>query len=271
MFNFKSFLKFLVVFLFVSCSAYITYDFLGYKKAYNEASKKLVTHTANDILLLNINLKNKISQLLIDELDLFIKLSDNPENTEYNNKIIKLFKQYLPSFHTFSLADKQGEIMTDIFFEKVGRLCRQDIKQFALHESNTWLTIHPGLGKYHYDLILPWQYANTQKIMFISFDIKSLVKILKNNKRANHELFLVRKDKDNLIELSSAGSRAEMAASNDKVFLDNKQLKSFSQDIKNTYWTVIELPDENLLNFYLKELYNKISHFISYQITKIGL
>jgi hypothetical protein len=264
MLKFKKLLKLILIIIVVGGVAYLTYDYKKYTKSYQAISEKLVTQTADDILLLNADLKNKISQLLIKHLDLFIKLANTPEDSELISQADILFKQQLPSFYTFSLADQHGEIMTDIFFEKVGRLCRQDIKQFALNESNTWLTIHPGLGKYHYDLLLPWQYAETKKIMFISFDIDSLVDILKKNKRENHELFLVRKDKNNLVELSSSGSRADLYKMNSGIFLDDKHLQGFSQDISNTYWTVIELPQNSLFNFYIKQLYNKVYSQLSY-------
>jgi hypothetical protein len=238
---------------------FVFYDFINYKHHYNEKSKSIVEQTVNDILKLNSNLRTQISHLMIENQDALVKLYADPENTQLIEQLKISFKQKIPSFYTFTLADQHGNLVTDVFFEKVGRLCRQDIKQYALQESNTWLTIHPGMEQYHFDIIVPWHYAESKQIMFISFHIDELVNILKKNERSNHELFIVRTDKNNLIELSSSGSRADQ---NNTFFLSDTQLQGYSSNIAGTYWTVFELPSISFIKYYLHEvLYTRIANF----------
>lgn len=250
--GFKLIFKVISSLLVIATIIFISFDFFKFEQMYIQNSKKVVTKTVDDILQLNANLRTKISHLLIENQELLIKLSDDPENTEVIQQVTKLFKEKLSSFYNFSLADKHGNLITDVFFEQAGRLCRQDIKQFAANKGNTWLTIHPGMGQYHYDLILPWQYSDSKRIMFISFYIKDLVNILKNNERSSHELFIVRKDKSNLIELSSSGSRADQ---NNTFFLTDKQLQGYSSNISGTYWTIFEIPEVSLFNYYLQQVW----------------
>jgi len=232
---------------------------MNYKHHYNKVSESIIEQTVNDILDLNANLRSKISLVLIENPELIRKLSDDPENPELVEEVKQLFRDTISSFYTFTMADKHGDLITDVFFENAGRLCRQDIKQFALHESNTWLTIHPGVDQYHYDLIIPWQYADSKRIIFISFYLDDLINILKENQRSSHELYIFRKDKSNLIELSAKGSRPELT---DGIYLTDKQVKTHSKDIAGTYWTIIELPQTSLFNFYLKdEIYKRIATF----------
>jgi hypothetical protein len=252
-------IKIFINVLILSVVIYFSYDFINFKHQYYKTSERLIEKSVNDVLLLNANLRTKISQLLIKHSELLVKLSNNPENSELVEQVIQLFKQQIPSFYTFIMADKHGELITDVFFEKAGRLCRQDIKQYALHETNTWLTIHPGIEQYHYDLIIPWQYANSKRIIFISFFLDELVGILKKNQRPSHDLFIFRKDKSNLIELSAEGSRAEQTKG---IYLSKTQVDTFSKNIAGTYWTIIELPQTSLFNYYLNnEVYKKLSLF----------
>ncbi|MFK5983857.1 MAG: hypothetical protein QM479_00310 [Pseudomonadota bacterium] len=253
-FSFKLFFKIALSLCVAAIVILFSMDFFKFKKIYKENSKQLVTDTVNEILQLNINLRSKISHLLIKNQELLIKLSKDPEDTKLIDKINQVFKAQLSSFYNFSLADQHGTLVTDIFFEQVGRLCRQDIKAFAVNQKHTWLTIHPGVGQYHYDLILPWEYGGEKRIMFISFYIDDLVKILKNNQRPSHELFIVRKDKNNLIELSSSGSRADQ---NNTFFLTDKQLQAYSKNISGTYWTIVELPEVSIFAYYMQEVWYK--------------
>ncbi|MFK5895218.1 MAG: hypothetical protein QM504_18550 [Pseudomonadota bacterium] len=251
--------KILINLLILSIVIFAFYDYINYKHHYNEKSKNIVEQTVNDILKLNSNLRTQISHLMIENQDVLIKLYNDPEDIQLIEQLKTTFKKQLPSFYTFTLADQHGNLVTDVFFEKVGRLCRQDIKQYALHESNTWLTIHPGMEQYHFDIIVPLHFGDTKQIMFISFYIDGLVNILKQNDRPSHELFIVRKDKNNLIELSSSGSRADQ---NNAFFLTDKQLQGYSSNIAGTYWTVIELPSTSFFKYYLHDtLYNRIANF----------
>ncbi len=250
--RFKKFAQIAAIILVVVSIIFISYDYYQFKQRFNQDSVNKVNGVVNDILQLNANLRQKITELFIKHQKLIQKVTEEPENEKAYEQLDKLFKQHLESYYTFIVADNHGELITDDFFEKAGHLCRQDIKNYAASGKATWMAIHPGMGEYHYDLIIPWQYGDGErKIIFISFKVNSLVNIIRKYESEGHRIYIVRKDKSNLIELTAEGSRDNN--SDNILFLSDKQTQGTSARIAGTYWTAIELVYPNMFSLYLKQ------------------
>lgn len=247
----KKFIAGFLLFSTLLVTIILLFDYYKFRLEYHQYSKQNIDQVVRDILAFNAKQRKKVSQLFIKHAGLIRELSHDPENSELLDNMDKLFKQNFPAYFTFIIADNHGELITDDFFEKVGRMCRQDIKEFAINGQTSWLVIHPGPAKYHYDMIIPWQFGKEpRRIIFISFLVDELATILRQHETDGRQLFIVRKDRNNLVELGSKGSRYDLY--HNVVFLSDNELFEYKADIKGTYWTVVEKKHTNLLKLYLK-------------------
>ncbi|MBF0264523.1 MAG: hypothetical protein HQL46_04570 [Gammaproteobacteria bacterium] len=243
-------IRIFIVLFILSIIAFFAYDYRNFSKIKNAEAKEQVNQALNDILKLNSSLRFQISHLLILNRDLFEELIQNPESEKLIEKFDAIFNNNLPSYYTFSLADENGDLLTDHFFEKVGRLCRQDIHEFAVDESTTWLTIHPGPDEYHYDLMLPWNKNSKKRVVFLGFKIDSLVEILKSRQPIGRKLYIVRSDKNNLVEVSANGSRDKMS---NQLFLSDQIQYHISEPIEGTYWAIVDVIETPIYKLYYRE------------------
>jgi len=243
-------IRIFVVLIILSIAGFFTFDYRSFSKQKNAEAREQVNLALNDILKLNSNLRLQISHLLIKNRNIFQSLIKNPENHDLIEQLDAIFKKDLPSYYTFSLADENGDLLTDHFCEKVGRLCRQDIHNFAVNESNTWLTIHPGPDEYHYDLMLPWNKDNKKRVVFLGFKINTLVEILKKRQPKGRKLYIVRSDKNNLVEVTANGSRDKQTS---QLFLSDSLQYHISEPIDGTYWAIVDVIDIPLYQLYYEE------------------
>ena len=117
---------------------------------------------------------------------------------------------------------------------------------FANNHHQTKIYIHPGPGEYHVDIMVPWTYGKDKTgVFFASFKPTLFAKLLNNSRVAGHNLYLIRSDTPDLIEVASEGSRATLVRD---VRLTPEEIKriGYSQPVLGTNWTLVDVPETDI-------------------------
>jgi diguanylate cyclase (GGDEF)-like protein/PAS domain S-box-containing protein len=226
-----------------------------------ESSFELTMQSINSYLDL---MRTKVALLAYKQNNLISKLFEDPENFELIDKLNVIVKKQMPDAFGISLANSNGEVIFDDFDGHVGESCRTNIYQFASTKGTYHqIRIHPNSSGYHFDMMIQFSDKKAGKgIFFISFFVKSLVKIFKQNMLPEHQLMLLLQGDENLIEIHNEGSRIDMQRPLHLTETEYKRL-NLSAPVVNTLWNLVNLPPEQTNSKQFKQIL--ISH-ISYII-----
>ncbi|VAW60485.1 diguanylate cyclase/phosphodiesterase (GGDEF & EAL domains) with PAS/PAC sensor(s) [hydrothermal vent metagenome] len=212
------------------------------------------------------NLQTGLRILITENPGLIARLAGDPENDSLLSKIDQKLKNYFTYFYAVTITDHYGNLFIDDFGEKIGDFCRMDIQLFAEKNPSYGISIHPGPSRYHFDIMVPWEINNDRYrikkgIFFVSFSTEELVNILNDGETPGHEIYILHREKTNLIEITTNGGREIL---NGKNFLSNKLIVN-RKPIKNTLWEVVDLISYDLRENFINNI------VIEYSIIFIGV
>jgi len=196
-------------------------------------------------------------------------LSNNADNKTIRDveaTMANELKSSMGEYYAFVTRREDGHFTPDEFDETIGDLCRHDMEHY-LNENKSiihsddfnekdYLTykpfLHPNPVKYHFDLISPWQdtQGNIHLFSFL-FDTKSIVDILKTYTKSQHQLLILKKNSDVLIEINETGDRSQLG---ENIRLNETQLAHLygRKNINNTLWDIAAIVDEKVSSNYKK-------------------
>jgi len=206
---------------------------------HSKISHHSVNSSVSEITLLLESLRNALQMLVDENQTLILQLSNTPDDERLLEQLNTKLTDYFPRFHAFTLSDNHGEVLTDDLGEKVGDLCRNDIRLFATEQEH-WVLIHPGPADYHFDIMVPWQHQGESGVFFVSFHTDLLSDVLKHNEVPGHTLYVLHQERSNLIELISSGTRKTLDGEN---FIDEQLAARVGHRgvIEGTRWEIIDL------------------------------
>ncbi|MCK4709198.1 MAG: hypothetical protein KAU21_11325, partial [Gammaproteobacteria bacterium] len=192
------------------------------------------------------NLRDKITIETFRHQDHLNDIFSSPEQHAGLLALIQgNIRQQLPNANTSTLANQKGEPLLPDFDGFIGESCERNLQQFA--SKNTFeIRVHPNMNIYHFDIMVKFDSGNNGSpgIFFTSFTTDKLKSILKQGETEQNQLFLLFNEVEGLIEVSSMGSRLELDREM-KLTDDELNRLSISEAIKNTSWTLVNLPDKN--------------------------
>ena len=223
----------LMVFLFQAWQGYSRYrDFSDYHQSMAQHS---VVTVATEITNLIKN-HHRLAQLYsIQYQQQLNELLDKPENKTTFTLLADSLRQFMPEYSSFALADDKGELNFSINDRGLGAPCQAQLLEFAHSPSNHQppIKIHRNDQGSHFDIITPFTLLdriNTNGLLFISFNINRLNKIIKNGQITGHHLQLINADH---VTVPLTVSK--------KTLISDTPL--FSQVIKNSPWLLVDMPD----------------------------
>ncbi len=165
------------------------------------------------------------------------------------------FRLYFPKMHSYVITNAHGEQIGgdyDFFIEKV---CQQDIEHVAsmFHPEVDYFEyepyIHPKAEAYHFDVMMPVYVKNREMIFFMSFSAELLRKTLSEHMISSHEMYLVRRDVPDLIEVSSEAVRDKLTRPFQLSQTELSKIK-VAVDVPHTKWQVVVVENESVLEEY---------------------
>lgn len=203
--------------------------------------------------------RQRFVEAFVDEKqDLLAALYRDPENEALRTAVTESLERWFPTFFTFTLADADGNDLIADIDGFVGDACVRSIRRFLdRREAGTGSDkhlyepeIHPQAFNYHFDMMAPWRPAGiTQGVFFVSFTPDTIEKILGSYETDGHELIVVHRDRENLIEVTSAGSRDEIASGREIELTPMEVSRVLvRRPIEDTRWDIVGLPAPGLFD-----------------------
>lgn len=231
---------------------------------HNNDIQKAVVHGAAYAINLQLRQKHRHVQLFIEEYASLINhLNRYPNDEKTVKDIEKRLRQRFPDFFTFTISDPNGQPVLENIESLVGEACLQDIHHFAntiKMPNNTRenrVVIHPQPFHYHFDIMapLPWD-RSSLRIFFASFHLQEIIETLKNHSIPGQNLMIVKQSQPDLIEVTVAGTRDKLSR-NSHLSADERRRIRFYENIPDSDWQVINLPDESYLKSYRHSLWKE--------------
>lgn len=233
-------------------------NFRQFTQYHHQLSEHSSQSVAKEIEILLTNLRRGLTILVTENPDLIADLAKKPGKEKLLSEIYLKLGDYFPHFHAATVTDLDGEPFIDDFGERIGDFCLTDIKLFAQNNPQYGISIHPGPANYHFDIMVPWQinkgdYSRQNGVFFVSFSLETLANILNDGEVPGHKLYLLHRDKKNLIEITAQGSRDVLGGKN---FIDEatESRISYRQRIEGTFWEVVDIPSDELIEGYRQYL-----------------
>jgi signal transduction histidine kinase/DNA-binding NarL/FixJ family response regulator/HPt (histidine-containing phosphotransfer) domain-containing protein len=220
-----------------------------------------VQSAAGDIERFVSSRRTLVEAFAIDNSELIRSLSLTPEDDDLIAEIDARLHRWFPEHFTFTVASPDGVDLIDDIEGFVGGVCKADIKLFAeglgfltnsdmahVDHAEQEIFIHPQPSNYHFDIMAPWKLGNELKgVFFVSFYPHAIQRILKNYQINQHNLAVIHRDREGLIEVSTLGTRDDISRSRD-ISLSTAELNLIThrQTISGSKWIVVGFPDAGL-------------------------
>ncbi len=165
-------------------------------------------------------------------------------------------RRFIPQAINFTIADAEGNPLLDDPGKRIGRGCRNDIKGYAHGIKKNTIFIHsnPDPSGYHYDILGEvHQPGAFNGILFVSLNTAILTRLLKHGQMDHHALMLLRADKDNLIDVTTEGTRASLSRSI-RLSDDEASRVLSNEPIEGTRWSLVDIPEPGLFKHYRQAL-----------------
>jgi len=201
-----------------------------------------VTSTSGKISLLIKELRRMVGVFGDQHEELLQRVADNPLDRQSLSELNSLIGKYFPSFHAVTLGSRQGDVILEDADGFVGNMCRNDLRGFAKDPHKPHVYVHPSGKGYHFDIMNTW---GDGQVLFVSFRLEEVARLISDNELPDHDLFLVRQDRPNLIEVSATGGSNSMMR---EASLSPEELQRIQvrQPVADTLWELVDLPDEDL-------------------------
>jgi diguanylate cyclase (GGDEF)-like protein len=148
-----------------------------------------------------------------------------------------------------NISTSDGEFVIDDFDGYIGDICLSDTRHY-LQSREQIIRIHPNPVVYHYDILVDFEHDSKKLLFFVSFNTNEITNLLKTAKIERHNILIIN-NQQNLIEITSTGSRDTILDRLDyRITEDEKSRILNTFPIHGTYWSVVDLRDNDLFKDY---------------------
>lgn len=232
------------------------------EKEFLESQRNMVESSVNgvahQISIKITDLRQSIKLFALKEQELLREVVENFDNLDAYDKLVTITKDEFPNAVAITIADQLGEPYIEDFDGFILDICLKDIKTFSGMRHPPEVFIHPNPLAYHFDIMVKVDIGlGEQTIFFVSFSPELISSILNNGELYSHKLMLIKEDSDNLVEVTSKGSRDHLSI--DKIRLTEEEHNAilFSRKVPNTSWQLVDIPVNNYIARHNRETWNQ--------------
>ena len=181
-----------------------------------------------------------------EHLETLAEIINNEETIEASFVYLnRRAKQYFPDYFTITVLDEHMKPQVDDLEGLVGELCLEDTRH-TLASNEHKARIHPNPVAYHFDVVSPWQKNKLKGVFFISFHADFLGRLLKGRQIPGHQLLLVDKTADDLIEVTPDGARINWVRDDYRLQAAESERVLSEIAVPNSKWHVLSLHEPGL-------------------------
>ena len=269
----KQFEVFIVAMIFVLITAIILIIYTVERgqefKNHQSIIQKAAVHGAAYAIKLQLANKHRHLRLFLNEYErLVIHLINSPMDEKTANDIKARLEQRFSDFFTYTVTNTKGVPVLFDFDELVGNACQHDLNTFfkTVLKKKTALNnvfVHPQPYHYHYDIMAPLQIKGAgMHIFFASFYLKDVTDILRTHEIPGQNLILVKQSELSLIEVTKQGARDKLSTREPRLSKEEQQSIRVYENIPDTDWRLINLPDVAFEKQYLQSLWKEAAIII---------
>jgi diguanylate cyclase (GGDEF)-like protein/PAS domain S-box-containing protein len=219
----------------------------NFREAQTSLMRNVATGVAGEVSLY-IGEKTRRVRLFAEEnRELLSDFVTAGEDTVQHALVQQKIKRYFPDHFAFTLRMADGSLIPDHLGVFVGQHCRADIEAHWLTLDSEGIdppgpVIHPQAGNYHYDTMTRWMTRDGEAaVLFVSFYPDRLADIISDFQLPGHEIYLVRGDIENLIEIAAGGVRDRLQR-DIRLAPDELARIAASVPVEQTRWLAVTLP-----------------------------
>gem|GEM_PF-1086059 len=204
--------------------------------------------------------------------DVLARLAANPADRQAQEALRSLLEYRFPDQVAHTLASPAGELWNELG-EDIGDRCRDDLRLFATQARPNLPYVHPTPGRYHYDVMVRWEYQGRQGILFVAFGLDPLAWLLEHNQSPGHRLVLVRKDLPALIEANAEGGRERLMGAFHLTEAEQTRLRQVGAraPVPGTGWELVDVPEAAMLDAERRNLWFDIGNLVTLSLLLGGL
>ncbi|MBU1190208.1 MAG: HAMP domain-containing histidine kinase [Gammaproteobacteria bacterium] len=241
--------SFCLVAAVVAWTAMLRYqDFVNYHRAIAAGSVGELAHVIES----TITERHRLVALFVeDHLDLIRATANNPDEESFQTQLSSRIKRLFPNYFTFTLADKNGNPLTQDFDGYVGDLCLDDVRTYAQSGINK-VRVHPNASVYHYDVMAKW--GDNNDVLLVSFPAADMSALLRASEAPGHQLMIIFPGENNLLEITSKGARDSTPMEDYRLPSDVQTRMLFSADIPRSRWVLSDYIEYEFLDNHRREM-----------------
>lgn len=228
-----------------------------FKSEQERAAVKATQIAAREIKHIVESKQRTVKLFSEDHRGLIFALSHQPDEPILHTDLNEQIHRHIPDFFASNIMTTSGEIVVGDFDGHVGELCVIDMKQF-ISSGRQVVRIHPNIDTYHYDVLTRFTNGKDDRVFFVSFNPRELTQLLNSVQPLLHELILINKDMQDLIEVTASGSRDVMTHRDDFRFTADERSRVMSTaKVDGTMWHVVDLHEPGLLDQYRNSIFKE--------------
>ncbi len=239
-------------------------------KNHQSMIQKAAVHGAAYAIKLQLSNKHRHVRLFLNEYErLVTHLVNFPTDDKTAMDIKARLQQRFSDFFTYTVTNQKGVPILFDLDELVGNACRHDLKAFfeTVTKKKTALNkvfVHPQPYHYHYDIMAPLSLKGAgMHIFFVSFYLRDITDILRTHEIPGQNLILVKQSDLSLIEMDKQGARDKLVTHEPRLSKAELQSVRVYENIPDTDWRLINLPDIAFEKKYLRGLWKEAMIIIS--------
>jgi hypothetical protein len=239
-------------------------------KSHQNTIQRAAVHGAAYAIKLQLANKHRHVRLFLDEYErLVAHLVTFPNDLKTAKDIKVRLQQRFTDFFTFTVTNQEGDPLLLDFDSLVGEACLVDLKKYFMtikkeERAFNKVFVHPQPYHYHYDIMAPLYSNRTElSIFFASFDLRDITDTLKTHEPPGQTLMLVKRSDPTLIEVIKQGARDKLPSEESRLTAEETQSIRVYENIPDTDWRLINLPDTKFERHYLNGLWKEAGIIIS--------
>lgn len=251
------FVFFTLILVGISLYGYVNKSYERYLSSQQALLQQSISGTAR-IIRLYLEEERRRVRLFAEKETLRIRyLAQHPEDEDRHAALRRLVQSHFPEYFAFTIADAEGNVLLDDFEGRIGEVCQGDIQRFSSPGEQQTVHIHPNPLGYHFDIMTGWRAEDGSRgIFFISFSPSRLAKILASSQLHDHQLLLLSRDDQDLIEVAAGGSRIDLQRAMRLTAEESGRIEH-NVEVKGSRWTLADLPDAEVFSDYKAMLHRQ--------------